>query len=56
MSWWCEGAGRAHTFVFWMIRCLGDRTRATSEVEKSISTIETLPSSLLKILEKGSAW
>jgi hypothetical protein len=44
------------TFVFWMIRCLGDRMRATREVEKSISIMETLPSSLLKILEKGSVW
>ena len=30
--------------------------RATREVEKSISIIETLPSSLLKILLKGSVW
>lgn len=42
--------------MFWMIRCRGDRTRATREVEKSISMMETLPSSLLKILEKGSVW
>lgn len=42
------------TFVFWMIRCRGESTRATREVEKSISMMETLPSSLLKILEKGS--
>lgn len=29
---------------------------ATREVEKSISTMETLPSSPLKILLKGSVW
>lgn len=29
---------------------------ATSEVEKSISIIAMFPSSLLKILEKGSVW
>jgi hypothetical protein len=29
---------------------------ATSEVEKSISMMVTFPSSLLKILEKGSVW
>jgi len=40
--------------VFCIIRCLGERIRATKEVEKSISMIETLPSSLLNILEKGS--
>lgn len=40
--------------MFWMMRCRGERTRATREVEKSISMMETLPSSLLKILENGS--
>jgi len=42
--------------VFWIMRCLGERTRATRDVEKSISAMETLPSSLLNIMEKGSAW
>lgn len=49
-----EGVRR--TLVFCMIRWRGDNMRATSEVEKSISMMETLPSSLLKILEKGSVW
>jgi hypothetical protein len=38
------------------MRCLGERIKATKEVEKSISMMETLPSSLLKILENGSVW
>ena len=40
--------------MFCIIRCLGDNIRATREVEKSISMMAILPSSLLKILEKGS--
>ncbi len=44
------------TLVFCITKCRGERTRATSEVEKSISIIETWPSSLLKTLEKGSVW
>lgn len=43
-------------FVFCIIRWRGERTRATREVEKSISIIAMLPSSLLKILENGSVW
>lgn len=44
------------TFVFCMTRCLGDRIKATREVEKSISIMAILPSSLLKMREKGSVW
>lgn len=50
-----EGGG-FRTFVFCIIRCRGERTRATKEVEKSISIFAMLPSSLLNILEKGSVW
>lgn len=50
----CVARGEEGTFVFCMIRCLGDKTRATRDVEKSISMMETLPSSLLNIFEKGS--
>lgn len=42
--------------MFCMMRWRGDRIRATKEVEKSISMMDTLPSSLLNILEKGSVW
>lgn len=44
----------AHTLVFWMIRWRGERMRATREVEKSISMMAMLPSSLLNIRENGS--
>lgn len=42
--------------MFCIIKCLGESISATRDVEKSISMIETLPSSLLKILENGSVW
>jgi hypothetical protein len=44
------------TFVFCIIRWRGERISATREVEKSISIMAMFPSSLLKILEKGSVW
>lgn len=53
---WQKHMTRGYTFVFCIMRCLGDRIRATNDVEKSISMIDTLPSSLLKILENGSVW
>ena len=40
--------------MFWIIKWRGERIKATSDVEKSISMIAMLPSSLLNILEKGS--
>lgn len=39
-----------------MTKCRGERIRATSEVENSISIIATFPSSLLNIFENGSVW
>lgn len=39
-----------------MTRWRGDKTRATKDVEKSISMIAILPSSLLKMRENGSVW
>jgi hypothetical protein len=51
-----EGFLWSRTLVFCIMRCRGERMRATSDVEKSISMIAILPSSLLKILEKGSVW
>jgi hypothetical protein len=44
------------TLVFWIMRCLGERMIATSDVENNISMMPMFPSSLLKILEKGSVW
>ena len=44
------------TLVFCMMRCRGESISATSEVEKSISIMAMLPSSLLNIREKGSVW
>lgn len=44
------------TLVFCMMRWRGERIKATREVEKSISMMAMLPSSLLKIREKGSVW
>jgi hypothetical protein len=44
------------TFVFWITRCLGDRMRATKDVENNISIRATFPSSLLNIFAKGSVW
>ena len=37
-----------------MTKCRGERMRATSEVEKSISMIATFPSLLLNIFANGS--
>lgn len=42
--------------MFWIIKCRGERIKATREVENSISMMAMFPSSLLKILEKGSVW
>lgn len=44
------------TLVFWITRWRGERMRATSEVEKSISMMAMFPSSLLNMREKGSVW
>jgi hypothetical protein len=54
---WSEKRERLQlALVFCITRWRGERTMATSEVEKSISIIVIFPSSLLKILEKGSVW
>jgi hypothetical protein len=49
-----EIAAKNPTFVFCIMRWRGERIRATREVEKSISMIAMLPSSLVNIREKGS--
>ena len=47
---------RSRTFVFCITRWRGVMVTATREVEKSISMMAVLPSSLLNIREKGSVW
>lgn len=44
------------TLVFLICNRLGDKTKATRDVEKSISRMTMFPSVLSKHFEKGSVW